>query len=163
MLLESYFLSVDRDFDYKSIVFPAGFVPLTDNLSIVGVVDDRAAFNAAVATAEANIGNGAWFRFSESNSPNWQIRIKNSNDALDKTVDSGVAVVAGINARVLFQIKYAVATKIVTFFINGTLVHTEDMTLKFGSALLPLFQLIAEAAVNPGLVCESLYVKSTRI
>ena len=70
---------------------------------------------------------------------------------------------AGVNARSLLQIKYDVATKIVTFFIAGNLVHTEDMTLKFGGALLPMFQVNAEATVSTNSFFDSLYIKSTRI
>ena len=50
-------------------------------MTLVGLTDDVGSFSASVATTEANITDGAWFRFSQSTGPNWQARIKNSNSA----------------------------------------------------------------------------------
>ena len=161
--LESFSLSKDRDYNFKAIVHMADGVPLTDNMTIIGLTDEFASFDALVANAEANISEGAWFRYSQSNSANWQCRVKNDNEGIDSTTDSGVAVVAGIGARSLLQITYDFAAFEVKFFIAGNLVHTEDMGGKFSGSTTALVSLIAEAVADPAIVIDTMWIQGQRI
>jgi len=160
MIREAHALSADRNFVYKSIITLQSTI--TDTLVLVGVVDDPGAFSAVAATCEANITAGLWFRYSQDDSPNWQARVKSG--AIDSTTDTGVAATLGINAFEDFHITYVVATRVVTFFINGVQVHQETLAAKLGSAVAGLFQVISQfSSTFPSLSCQAYYTRAARI
>lgn len=151
----SHFLGQTEDFFWKSIItIPSVIV---DKFILVGLTNNQAAFNINPATAEAQIDTGFWFRFSQDDDPQWQVRIKDG--IIDTTTDTGVTVVA--DTAFNFEIIYDVSTTTVTFKINGVQVH--QATSNLPEEVAALFQIITQANLQVEMICLAHYSRQTRV